>query len=197
MSQQTSTETRKHETHLADDPSDPVGKHRHIEVDQQAHTHLRDPEIAANLCMVNWRKPLHRFDLEQQFAFDHDIQPLMAQHFAAVLNWNEFFCLKYETACAQLETDRLSVDVFEQTRTKSAMNRDATADGRVNQLLESVIQSLFKPDHVPSFVFSFSCFRDSALAFRFGRLFKFSCFRARLFVRLRVFVACLSVLTAL
>jgi hypothetical protein len=88
--------------------------------------------------MMDGRKPLDRFDLENKVAANHKIQPLVAEQLATIGHWIAFLSLKRYPRNCELEGHSLRVNVLEKPRPERAVDCNAASDRVVNELLEFV-----------------------------------------------------------
>src|SRR5262249_16242058 len=147
-------------TNLSQDLStQAIGQYADIEVDQQARSQPRDSHVVENLLVVNRSELLDRLDLQYDRAPDNQVENLISKDFVPVLHPDALLPLKRYRSRGQLNAHRSRIEPFVKSRTKLAVDADATTDSVLNQLFDFIGKRTPYSEHDVSYELRFRVFR--------------------------------------
>lgn len=92
-------------------------------------------EVRADHGEVNVLQSAERFELDDDELADQQIETMQTDVGSAVEDWHRNFALEVEPAATKLDAQRVRVNGFDESGTKTPVNIDRSTDDRVGQIL--------------------------------------------------------------
>ena len=90
-------------------------------------------------------QPLYRFDFENNFFPNKEVDSVMGQKLAAVTDGVPLLAFERNAGLTQLDDERAGIDLLAQARTQRPVHCDAAADQIMNRLLDRIREGRRNP----------------------------------------------------
>ncbi len=137
-SDQSAASRRRATLDLQDPSRNSVFQKPGVEVNQEADAFLRHPQIGDELGFKGWHWPFNALDLNDDEIFHHEIDAILSEKMAFILNWNKFLSLVPQSDLFELDADCRFVQLLQETRPQSTMNGDRASDDCFCQVVSSL-----------------------------------------------------------
>jgi hypothetical protein len=121
-----------------DDALEALPQRRGAEIHEQTDRKIEKAQIGPNLLCVDWRKPVNRFQFDQQFALDDQVGPKAAvDDFALEMDRHQLLPFDDQASLYERMRERRLLSRFEHSRAQRPVNADPAADHCVGKRIHS------------------------------------------------------------